>query len=114
MLAMLDAAPDLDDARLRLRSALRRIIDSIFMLIVPRRADRLAAVQIWFTGGKRHRDYLILHRPPRSNGKKRVEGQWWVRSLADVTKPGALDLRNPDHAARLEKALLEVELDELA
>src|SRR5262249_21750015 len=32
----LDAAPDLHDARLRLRSALRRVVDSIWLLVVPR------------------------------------------------------------------------------
>jgi DNA invertase Pin-like site-specific DNA recombinase len=110
LLAMLDSAADPTDARLRLRSALRRIVSGIWMLVVGRSIDRLAAVQLWFTGDKRCRDYLILHRPAKSNGKNRVEGGWWVRSLASVAKPGKLDLRKPGDAARLEKALLAAEL----
>jgi DNA invertase Pin-like site-specific DNA recombinase len=109
LLDVLDKAPDKADARLRLRAALRRIVEGIWMLVVPRGIDRLAAVQVWFAGGERHRDYLIFHRPAKSNGKKRVEGAWWARSLADAA-PGGLDLRKRDHARRLEKALAAVDL----
>jgi DNA invertase Pin-like site-specific DNA recombinase len=98
------------EQRLRLRSALRGIIDEIRILVVPRGRDRLAAVQIWFAGGERHRDYLILHRPPKANATTRTEGGWWCRSLATVTNAGTLDLRNQEHVKRLEKALLEVQL----
>ena len=111
LIGALASAADPEDARIRLRSALRRMVDSIWLLVVPRGHDRLAAVQIWFADGKRHRDYLILHRPPRSNGKARKEGGWWARSLASVVKPGDLDLRKPAHAARLEKALAAVDVD---
>ncbi len=111
LMAALDAAPDPEDARLRLRSALRRMIDSVMLLVVVRGLDRLAAVQIWFAGGKKHRDYLILHRPPHANRWHRREGHWWARSLATVATADGLDLRNPDHAKRLEAALLAAELD---
>jgi hypothetical protein len=114
LLSVLDSAPDASDARLRLRSALRRIVDSIWMLVVPRGADRLAAVQIWFVDGNRCRDYLILHRPAKSNGKKRIESEWSVRSLADVAKAGKLDLRKREHVARLEAVLSAVETSDLA
>jgi hypothetical protein len=114
LLSVLDNAPDPVDARLRLRSALRRIVDSIWMLVVPRGGDRLAAVQIWFKDGNRCRDYLILHRPRKSNGRKCTEGGWSVRSLADVAQPGDLDLRDRDHAARLEAVVSAVETSDLA
>jgi hypothetical protein len=103
LLAALDSAPDPQDARLRLRGALRRIVSDIWLLVVPRGLDRLCAVQVWFAGGERHRDYLILHRPP--NGLTGKEGGWWARSLAEVAEPGDLDLRNRKHAAELEAAL---------
>jgi hypothetical protein len=45
-------ADDLQDARLRLRAALRRVIDEIRLLVVLRGHDRLAAVQIWFNGNE--------------------------------------------------------------
>ncbi|MFL5338822.1 MAG: recombinase family protein, partial [Gemmataceae bacterium] len=55
LLGVLEKSPDPTEARLRLRSALRRIVDTITLLVVPRGRDRLAAVQIHFAGGK-HRD----------------------------------------------------------
>jgi DNA invertase Pin-like site-specific DNA recombinase len=110
LLATLDAAPDPDDARLRLRSSLRRMIEEIWLLIVPRGRDRLAAVQVWFAGNKRHRDFLIFHRAPWGNARTKIAGSWEVQSLASVVKPGNLDLRRPDHVRRLEAALERLDL----
>jgi DNA invertase Pin-like site-specific DNA recombinase len=114
LLAALDNAPDPTDARLRLRAGLRRIVDSVWMLVVGRGHDRLCAAQIWFAGGRRHRDYLILHRPPRSNGKARKEGFRGVGWLVNATRFGDLDLRKRDHAKRVEKALEQMDVDLLA
>jgi hypothetical protein len=80
-------------------------VDSIWLLVVSKGRDRLCAAQIWFQGGERYRDYLILHHPAHANGAGRTEGGWAVRSLATAAKVGSLDLRNPKHALRLEKAL---------
>jgi hypothetical protein len=110
LLKALDEAPDPREARLRLRAALRRIVDSICLLVVPRGRDRLAAVQIWFAGNEEHRDYLILHRPAKANASARTAGGWRVLSLADVVKLGPGDLRRPDQARRLEKVLGELDL----
>jgi DNA invertase Pin-like site-specific DNA recombinase len=111
LLSALESAPDKDDVRLRLRAAIRRIVDSIWLLSVPRGRDRLAAVQIWFAGGKRRRDYLILHRPPKANKSARVEGGWWCRSLAGIV--GGADLRNREDALAYEAELRDISLDEL-
>jgi DNA invertase Pin-like site-specific DNA recombinase len=104
LLSVLDNSPDVNDARMRLRSALRRTVEEIQMLVVPRIRDRLAAVQVSFPGGAR-RDYLILHRPHRGNGKARKEGWFKVRSITDkemaavgLTLFGG-DLRDPDDSA---------------
>src|SRR5262249_2962729 len=107
LLTMLDTSPDPQDTRLRLRSALRRIVDSIWLLIIPLAGgrDRLAAVQIWFTGGKRHRDYLIWNRPARGNLQVHILGQWWVKSFADLAAPDDFDLRKRGQARELEKWL---------
>jgi DNA invertase Pin-like site-specific DNA recombinase len=114
LLTTLDDAPDPKDARLRLRAALRRVIDSIWMLVVSRGRDRLAAVQVWFAEGRRQRSYLILHRPPKANASGRTAGGWWARSLASDAIPGELDLRDRDHAARLEAVLAGLELNDPA
>jgi hypothetical protein len=113
LVEVLDSAADPVDVRLRLRSAIRRIVETIQVLIVPRGRDRLAALQIWFAGGKQHRDYLILHRPPKANGKSRTEGGCWCCSLADVHDPAELDLRRPEDAEALAAELLELDLAKL-
>jgi DNA invertase Pin-like site-specific DNA recombinase len=90
----LAAAPDPRDARLRLRAVLRRIVVGMLVLIVPRKLDRLAAVQFDFPGGKR-RSYLLLYRP----GASVRPGFWCVRSWTDeelrkAKMPVQFDLRH--------------------
>src|SRR5262249_16776454 len=97
LLGAVEKAPDPRDARLRLRSGLRAVIAELWLRVVPGGHDRLCAVQVWFADSDRCRSYLILHRPPRSNGKKRQEGGWWARSFADTALPARLDLRKRDH-----------------
>jgi DNA invertase Pin-like site-specific DNA recombinase len=112
--AALERAADPADARLRLRAALRRIVEGVWLLVVPRGHARLCAVQIFFAGKGRRRDYLILHEKARCNGAARKEGGWRCRSLAAVAKPGDLDLRKPRDAAALERRLEKLDLDALA
>jgi hypothetical protein len=107
LIKILDASENPRATRLRLRTALRQIVEGVFLLIIRRGRSRLAAVQMWFAGGKRHRDYLVFYRPPRAN----AGGQWWVRSLASVAAPGDLDLRRQADVAQLAKALLAVDLE---
>jgi hypothetical protein len=117
LLDVLAAVPDEAEARIRLRAALRRVVDGVWCLFVARGSMRLAAVQIMFTGGGR-RDYLILHR--RAVGGRAAAladtpggwpARWWARSLASVA--GGLDLRRPEDAAELEQVLLAIGLQEL-
>jgi hypothetical protein len=136
LLTALDNAPDPTEVRLRLRSALRRIVDSIRLLVVTRNHDRLAVAQVWFTGGEKCRTYFIIHRPPRQHGRTHHEGGWWVDSL-DAVKGGSCrifteeptgqlldddgtpigqvhsevpDLRNPDGFRWADHLLLNMEL----
>jgi DNA invertase Pin-like site-specific DNA recombinase len=113
LLAALDAAPDREDARLRLRSLLRRVVEEVRLLIVPRGPDRLAAVQVFFVADG-CRSYLIFHRAARFNGRQRLEGSWRAKSLADVVDSEALDLRRAEDAAALEVVLREIDLARLA
>jgi hypothetical protein len=112
LIGALDAAPDQKDARLRLRSALRHIIDAIWLLVVPRGRDRLCAVQVFF-GDDGCRSYLLYHKPTRANGRSRAEGGTWARSFKETSLPEDLDLRSREDASALEKVLLAVDVDAL-
>ncbi len=114
LLAIVADAPDPTDAKLRLRSALRRVMGEIWMLVVGRGHDRVCAVSVWFAEEGRRRDYLVYYRPERSNGKARQEAKWWARSISleEVAGRATLDLRKREDAKRLEAALATVELAE--
>lgn len=107
-----EAAPtdERDALRRRVRAALRRVVREMWMLVVPQGHYRLVAVQAWFQGGERHRDYLLCYRPPRVDGSGRHEENCETRSLADAAALGPLDLRQPAHARQLEAALLALDL----
>jgi hypothetical protein len=94
---------------------LRRIVDKVWVLIVKAKGKyRMAAVQIWFAGGKRHRDYLIVHRPARGNASGKYPAGRCALSFAGVALADDLDLRDPADARRLEKVLLEMDTTRLA
>jgi DNA invertase Pin-like site-specific DNA recombinase len=117
-------AADPRDARLRLRSALRRVVESVWLLVVPRGMARLWAVQVWFVGGKRQRSYLVRYEPKRGASQPGSSGRgsgckgrpehWAARSLADVAGPADLDLRRKADAAALEKLLASLDPDTIA
>jgi hypothetical protein len=81
--------------------------------VIPRGRNRLAAAQIWFANGQRHRDYLIFHQTPHFAGKEVRPGRWWARSMPATVAPGALDLRKPEQARKLEAALVGLDLEAL-
>jgi DNA invertase Pin-like site-specific DNA recombinase len=91
LLGFLDKAPDRTDARLRLRGALRRIVDSMHLLVVAKGIIRVCLVQAYFSASHRSeslqsREWLIVHRPPRYNGKnpgKLQEMRWAVSSATE-------------------------------
>ena len=112
--SILHEAEDVTDTRLRIRAALRRIVESIWLLIVVRKgAQRLAAVQIYFTGGKR-RDYLIHY---RAAGRGR-QGGATVGSFdlpsSDKRRAGKVDLRIQQHVETIVASLEKIPLTELA
>jgi DNA invertase Pin-like site-specific DNA recombinase len=99
--------PERDSLRLRIKARVRQLVEEISVLVVVRsRCHRLAAVQVWFSEGKKHRDYLIYYQAA-GHGRK---GGWHARSLADVADPAALDLRKPGDAAALERVLAGLDL----
>jgi DNA invertase Pin-like site-specific DNA recombinase len=90
LLDVLDKAPDADDARLRLRAALRRIVESVWVLVVPRGQDRLCEVQVRFKDSEAFRTYLIVYRAGRGNAHRTRPGRVYVSSLRhpDAAKMG--------------------------
>jgi DNA invertase Pin-like site-specific DNA recombinase len=110
LMDVLASAEDVEDVRLRLRGAFRRLIESVHLLVVPRGRDRLCAVQVRFTESSKCRDYLVLHRPGLVAFGTRRAGTWQARSFSAAADPGKLDLREPGHAQRLEKVLLALPL----
>jgi DNA invertase Pin-like site-specific DNA recombinase len=93
-----------DDARLKLRTVLRRAVEEIWVLVARRGAWRFCAVQVFFVGGKA-RSYLIVHRTA-ANQRPEV---WSVRSFADAMKAGDFDLRKKTDAAKLARLLEAVD-----
>jgi hypothetical protein len=102
LIDFIKTAPDPDAARLKLRPALRAIIESASVLIVPSGAWRCVAVQFVFTGGA-IRSYLICH---RTAGNQR-SALTSVASFADAHLPSDANLRTPAAAAKLEKLLVK-------
>jgi DNA invertase Pin-like site-specific DNA recombinase len=108
---VLASATDQRDARLRLRSALRRICKRMWLLVVKRGLTRLVAVQADFEPqGRRH--WLIQHTQASTFGKRPVG--WRVKSLADAC-PSAedLDLARPADVEALKHLLEDIDLSAL-
>jgi DNA invertase Pin-like site-specific DNA recombinase len=103
---MIRSADDPDAVRLRLRPVLRRVVERMQVLIVPRGAWRICAVQAHFTEGDARRDYIIMHRTAANRRPERCE----AKALAFA---GERDLRDRKDAAKVEKALAGADLDAL-
>jgi DNA invertase Pin-like site-specific DNA recombinase len=98
-----------DQLRRKVRAALRRLVESAWVVIVPRGRTRLVALQLWFTGGKKRRDYLFAARP----GTKKTPGHWDAYTLASVIDRDDLDLLDRSYAEALEAELLALDLADL-
>jgi DNA invertase Pin-like site-specific DNA recombinase len=103
-------ADEKNDVRLRIQAKLREMVESIQLLIVPRGRERLAVAQVWFAGGQKHRDYVILHRPARANQRSRREGGAWAGSPEELVEGGFDDLRRRKYALALADMLGQVDL----
>jgi DNA invertase Pin-like site-specific DNA recombinase len=115
ILEALQEAADPREIRLRLRSALRRVVEDILILVVRRARVALCACQVYFRNDKSNakRDYLIFHRQASGNAQGRTPEQWWCRSLETAIRHGDLELRKRADARGLERALLAVDLTDL-
>jgi DNA invertase Pin-like site-specific DNA recombinase len=99
LIDLIDAAADPDAARLKVRAALRPLVAAASVLIVPRGAWRIVAVQFNFAGGGR-REWVIAHRAAANRRPSTTA----VEPFAAAGLP-PLDLRDPADATKLEKAV---------
>lgn len=103
------------EQRLRLRSILRRLIEEIRLLIVPRGWDRIAAVQMRFRESDEVRSYLIVYRKDvmpsgiKASRRKRERGKD-VCSVRSLRHRSGLDLRNHQHVRALREELVSLDL----
>jgi DNA invertase Pin-like site-specific DNA recombinase len=102
-------AEDPNEARLKLRVVLQRVVAEAWAFVVKRGSHQLMAVQFFFSEGGARRDYLVAYQPA---GNCRP-GWWRALSLKDVVKPGDRDLRRPGAVAALEDELLHLDLNDL-
>lgn len=106
-LAELLARDNSDEMRLKVRGALRQCIESVHCLFLGTMTTRLAAVRVQFRESDEHRDYLIAVTYQRAGGR-RGPVLSPPRSFKEAALPGRFDLRDPKHAAALEKLLSAV------
>jgi DNA invertase Pin-like site-specific DNA recombinase len=111
-----DAAPkERERRRRKLHAALGRLVEAVWMVVVPNGRYRLVAFQVWFRnhGSKTHREYLITYRPAVANQAGRTEEKLSVRDFPRRLGLGDFDLRRPADAARVEQLLMDLSVDEL-
>jgi DNA invertase Pin-like site-specific DNA recombinase len=119
LIEALSSAPDKQEARLRLRSVLRRIIEAVYVIVVPDGLYRIAQVQVFFRDSEASRSFWIYYRPKLSNGKQSKAGRYYCTSIRreeleyayDVETGtsssgfGGDDLRDPEIAAYVGRSL---------
>jgi DNA invertase Pin-like site-specific DNA recombinase len=88
-----------DELRHRIKGALRRLVEDVWVVVVRRGNDALVQARLYFRGG-RWRSYLILYRPGKAGAVAARPGQLYVASLPSGTglPVGNQDLRDPDEA----------------
>ncbi len=111
LIETLAGAPDQRAARLRLRAAIARIVDSVQCVLVRHGTAQFAAVQLWFKPGAAQRSFVILHRHARGGrGADNRPASWSVMSNAWPTGAGEIDLRKRADAKAIEKALARLDV----
>lgn len=117
LVALLDEVNDeeRDKLRLKIRSALRRIVKEMRLLIVPRGRVRLANLQVYFADGKSYRSYMLIVRSPQANQIVRATGRYYVASVKHPDDGLDMienhDLRNPGDADMTRRVLEEYPTD---
>lgn len=116
LIGALANATDQRDIRLRLRSAIRRMVESIWLVIIPRGKYRLCAVQIHFKKGEAtiRREYLILYCPAQRSFGRPTPATLQTYSFADIADADDLDLRRKKDVRDLTRTLESLNLDTIS
>lgn len=97
------------DARLRLRGALRRLVDSMWIVVAGAGRYRLCEVRVYFQGARdgQYRAYTIIHRPAAHQPEKWIQLQSYLHpeDAQLGLSFGTEDLRDPTMADMVAVAL---------
>lgn len=100
--ALANAPPEeVDRVRRHLRALLARTIDKIRVVALPHGRDRMAYAEVYIKGDSRVRQIEMMHQPPKSNGKARTPGKWFMD-----TSRGSGTLSTREGAENARKMLL--------
>lgn len=113
IIGALKGSADQRAARLRLKSAVSRIVETIHCVFVKRGTYQLAAVQFWFKPGGVQRSLLIVHSKGRCDGGNPTPASWCHTGEAWAADADELDLRDPDDAKKVEAFLNRVDVPRL-
>ncbi|MHB1422766.1 MAG: hypothetical protein ACYC3I_06145 [Gemmataceae bacterium] len=105
LLAAIKSAADPVAARLRLRELLRQTVRQIWLLVVPRKSDRIAVVQIDFQGGDHRRHYMIRFFKGVKTQHYSRQARWEPVSWRSDADWRGIDLASSEEAAALAKVL---------
>jgi DNA invertase Pin-like site-specific DNA recombinase len=82
---LLHSAIDPEDVRLRLRTALRRVVNRITLFVPPQISrERFAFLQVDFHKGTARRYYVFYSRPPLGGAAGGAPGRWCAMSWVDA------------------------------
>jgi hypothetical protein len=92
---------DVEEIRLRLRAAVRRIVERIVLLVMPvqGKRERLAFIHLHFRDGKKVRLYAIVYRPTINNRHIRTPARFWATYLDVDAVSGPLQELPPERVA---------------
>jgi hypothetical protein len=90
-----------DEARLKLRTVLRQVVENIYVVIVPHGDAHLAYLQVFFTGGN-SREYLVCY----VRGRPFRPAVWCAATWSDSWGTGEhFSLKDPHRAKQVYRQL---------
>jgi DNA invertase Pin-like site-specific DNA recombinase len=108
LITLLSSVSDIERAELRrkLKRHLKTLVERIYMLLVRRGGISLIAIQAFFRGSDRQRNFLIISK----GGTKHGPGWWKACSLPSKAHLGDIDLRRKRGVGELAKLLSTIDI----